>query len=260
MAKKTAAQRAAKKHAKSVKRKKRLAARPAPVPPEARWKPAIEGIAGLARRMDVDRHVAATLADQMYKAGERPDAAEAWLPSRVDALTTEDLLARLEALGIHTDAETFDPLTEAHASAARLFEVEWAPHLSIDASVHDADLAAEAVEVLWGRWKPDLLPAEWLLDGIYDAGEAFDDGQPDETLATLLDLWGLCGDAPLPWLQRCAAVEEFGPLLYDALAAATPGPELDEGLAVLEAVAPHVHENGDFPAAAVQLAAELRAR
>lgn len=244
MAKKTAAQRAAKKHAKEVKRKKRLAARPAPTTPESRWKPEVEGIAGLARRMDVDRHVAATLAEQLYASGERPDAAAAWLPSRVDALSTDALLERLQALGIDADAESFAALALEHASTIRLFESAWSPHLPIDATVHDADLAAEAVEALWGRWLPDVLPEEWVRDTLFDATDAINEREFDECLALLLDIWGMAGEDPLAWLKRCNVVTDYGTLLYDVLLDASAGLEVDEGAQILKVVAPHVDEHG----------------
>jgi hypothetical protein len=260
LAKKTPAQRAAKKHEKEKKRKKKLAGRPLPVAPEMRWKPLEEGISGLARRMQVDRHVAASMADQLFGSGERPDASAAWLPSRVEALSTEDILDRLEALGITADAESFDALAERHWSTLRLVDTEWEPKLAAERSVHDLDFVTEAAETLWGRWKPDTHPDEWVLDAIHDAEGALDDNANDEALAMLLDAWQALGDAPIQRLERVSMSKAFTLALYDAMAMTRePSPELLEGAEILEQVAPLVTDEPDFPPEAARLLRSVQA-
>ena len=260
MAQKTPAPRAAKKHEKEKKRQKKLAGRPLPVAPEMRWKPLEEGISGLARRMQVDRHIAASMADQLFANGERPDASAAWLPSRVEALTTQDILDRLEALGISTDAESFDALAERHWSTLRLVDTEWEPKLAAERSVHDLDFVTEAAETLWGRWKPDTHPDEWVLDSIHDAEGALDDNANDEALAILLDAWQALGDAPVQRLERVSMTKVYTLSLYDAMAMTQEiSPELLEGAAILEQVAPLVTDEPDFPPEAARLLRRINA-
>src|SRR5688500_6953618 len=101
-----AAKRAKKKHQKTLKRAHQLARRREAQEHQARqrhahvhdplagWVPQLEGVQGLARRLETTFFEAARLTD-------RPELpAEVWSPQRVRGLPTEELVRRLGALGL----------------------------------------------------------------------------------------------------------------------------------------------------------------
>jgi hypothetical protein len=188
MAKANAASRAAKKHEKQKKREKKLAARPPRISQNGAiegWKPATEGIEGLARRMGVGSHDAAQMAEAV--AQRRPEARGTWLPSKVEAMETDKIVAELAERGVRADEDTFVAAAEERVSARALAVNLWKPMMRASATVHDRDFVGQAAEVLWARWAPhhpcdealrDLLRVtfeqvdEHNIAGAFDAFEA----------------------------------------------------------------------------------------
>ncbi len=191
MAKKDDAKRAAKKHAKEKKREKKKAARAAALEdvrsPLDRWKPARDGIEGLARLMRVSRHRAAETAEDLAAAGHA-GAHQTWHPSRVAALSTESLVDELARRGVLTDPEGFRALAAGYESARTLAEERWFPLLPADATAHDRDLLSEAAVVSWARWSRDRLSDEGIEGRYDDILDALDEGEPTPALNLFFDL------------------------------------------------------------------------
>jgi hypothetical protein len=211
MAKKDAAKRAAKKHEKEKKRKKKLEARPPRVvtqDPVDGWKPAIEGIEGLAHRLEVGSHDAAHLADLVATHGRRKDAGATWLPSKVRALSDAQILAELAARGVVTDESTFVTAAEAREGARDLAIELWKPMMTSNASVHDRDFVGESAVVLWERWAPHHLADEVLHDLLRSAFDHLEDGSNDVALEILCNAWELARDNG--GLERLARADTRG--------------------------------------------------
>jgi len=218
MAKKDAAKRAAKKHEKEKKRKKKLDARPPRVvkqDPVDGWKPAIEGIEGLAHRLEVGSHDAAHLADLVATHGRRKDAAVTWLPSKVRALTDAQILAELAARGVVTDESTFVAAAEAREGARDLAIELWKPMMRATASVHDRDFVGESAVVLWERWAPHHLADEVLHDLLREAFDHIEDDKHDAALGVLCHVWELARENG--GLDRIARADGRGDSFLEAL-------------------------------------------
>jgi hypothetical protein len=240
MAKKNDAKRAAKKHAKEKKRAKKIEKRrefgDARADVLARWKPRTQGIEGLARLLKTGSHDASVLAETLATNHGRTDAALAWLPSRVRALSTESLLAELAKRGVVTNEAAFLALTAGHTSARRLAADHWGPLLSADADVHDRDLVGEAAEVLWERWAPALPTDEQLLDATRDTEDALDN-EDDDALEQLEALFERAlGHGGVPRLEAVGA--EVGDLArgYARTLVYVSERDPERGLALLESL------------------------
>ena len=211
----SAGQRSKKKHAKEVKRKNKPMTRPAryqaPLPVEGRfgWRPAEEGIEGLAARVGIHYYQAA------YRAAEHVGATPTLLPgvvmtlARVAALGTPTLLARLAALGVVTDHDAFVATTGTEASAVKLANEAWLPLLVDSTTVHDRDFIRLAACELWKRFRPETPSVEGLLD-LFHLG--FDRARKqDEPAAveTWLDFWAQLRTRLPPGVRTIEAVNAF---------------------------------------------------
>lgn len=240
MAKKSPAQRAAKKHEKEKQRQKKLARRKPPLSPEERWKPLTEGIEGLARRLDVDVYVAFEEAADL--AERRPEIAELWTTERVDALSTDEILTRLETLGVTTDAESFADRALVLERTLLFSGGDWLPRLAESTTVHDRDFVRAANIILWERWLPDQ-PSDEDLNATFDAAWfGFDSGDIEGPFLDLLDVWDLLGPSAPSRLQRTPFGVDYANVLLDTTHAVLS--ELDElgpvvkALGILQAIVP----------------------
>ncbi len=243
MAKKDAAKRAAKKHLKEKKRQKKLDARPpkrVQEDPVDAWRPVVEGIEGLAHRLDVGSHDAAHLAELVATHGRRAEATKTWLPSRVRALTDDEILVGLATRGIVTDKPSFVALAEAREGARDLAIEVWKPSMHDDASPHDRDFVAEAAVTLWERWAPDHLSDETLHDLLRTGFDHSEDGRLPDALETLCTVWDRArGNGGL---ARIARADGRGEHFAAELVTLLDGPEgatdaqIERGLATLREV------------------------
>lgn len=201
------AKRAAKKHAKEVKRRREIAdrGRPAPEPrsPLDAWRPAKEGIEGLARRMELSTHEAGRVAEALHQNHGRKDAAQAWLPSRLTAMNATTIVEALGKLGITIDEPTFQPMAAEYLSARKLAESEWIPALGVESTVHDRDFCGEAAERLWALWCPALASDEVITDQMVLAEGLLDSASTSEAMQGLVDAWKCMDPESAP--QRLAA-------------------------------------------------------
>ena len=244
------AKRAAKKHAKHVKRKKlkrTAAATPLVVPfsfPWDGWRPGEEGIEGLAERMEVSHQTAAHYAEDLHADG-RIDAVLAWLPSRVRALTDEELLQRLAQLGVVTGPEALEALTAEHASGRSIARLVWQPLCPSPLSVHDRDYMSQAAVELWERWVRHVLSDEAIAVRLDAITETLERARPETALVALLDLWD---DVRMSGGGARLEAAELGSLFTDSLGYALEAPwALGEevltraGAAVAELIASPTH-------------------
>lgn len=202
--KKNAAQRGKKKHEKEKKRAKKLEERRKSSPEvrpvrtaEELWRPAAEGIEGLARRKGWPGYDAALRADALA-AGDRPEAQVCWLPSRVRALSTDQILDELAARGVITNGSAFAALAEGASSSWALAQTAWWPLLGPEQGPHDRDLLGVAATELWRRWLPEVVSDERLCEAMDDINNARLSGA--DLVGRLLDLWGVV--QPLGGLSR----------------------------------------------------------
>jgi hypothetical protein len=217
MAKKngSAAQRSKKKHAKELKRKNKLSTRPAPVPPHAPakprfgWRPAEEGLEGLASKLDIHYYEAAC--DAARHAGTTADLLPSVVPTpaRIAALETPILLACLAALGVVTDQEAFVAATGTETSAVSFANAAWIPLLTASALVHDRDFVRLAACELWRRFRPETPSTEGLLDLLH---RGFRLARVDEDPAAVevwLDFWAHLRQILPPEARTQKAVNRF---------------------------------------------------
>lgn len=220
------AKRAAKKHAKEVKRKRALAERARgeatePGRPDHAWRPAREGIEGLARRMGITTHSASQLADHLHQHHGRKDAAAAWLPSRVQALGVEGVIDGLAARGVIPEQARFRSLAAELLSARQLAESEWVPRLPSSHDVHDRDFCRQAAEQLWLEWCPEVYSDERLDEELHAIDIAMDEEDPRVCASRLLQVWLDLGAEAADRLTRTGTLMRFFDLagaVYDLTA------------------------------------------
>lgn len=155
----------------------------------ARWRPEKDGIEGLARREGVRFLNALGLADTLHVARIHPQAGEAWVTSRLDAMHRDAVVKALARRGVVVDREGFVRLAAEHQSWIRLAEAVWIPALGQRQSVHDRDFCRVAAGRLWALWTPELLPDEVLENILLAAAEAEDDADAARIVAGLRALW-----------------------------------------------------------------------
>ncbi|GDX78311.1 hypothetical protein LBMAG42_01220 [Deltaproteobacteria bacterium] len=224
------AKRAAKKHQKEVKRRKAVALRgraaAEPLAPHEAWRPAREGIEGLAARMGISVHSAGGLAEHLAKKHGRHEAADLWLPSRLRAMDVPALVAALAERGIVTDEARFREAAAPYTSARSLAEIEWFPLLSERHGVHDRDFCGQAATRLWSEWYLECASDEQLADQLDRAEDALWGEDPEEAVQQLLTAWGLLEPESAP--RRLAGAELLARFLKLAEAAvAGDFPELE---------------------------------
>ncbi len=221
MAKGNAKQRAKKKQQKTQQRKKKLArrdgklaapkgfgAREKPVDLLRGWEPKKQGITGLAQR----RHLPFVDAAHYVQSAQRashPGTADLWTPERVAALTDEEILAKLAAIGVTTDRESFLAATAADVSAFPHAGMLWSRSLPGGAAPADHDFALIAAWDLWRRWRPERPSREMLLVRHLEGWDADGNGRP--------------GDAIDAWL-------DFGQMIWKAFPAARRMSDIDQAL------------------------------
>ena len=211
-----AGQRSKKKHANEVKRKDKPSTRPSrflapepPAKPRFGWLPAAEGIEGLAARVGIHYYEAACNAAD--HAGATPNLLPSvvMIPSRVAALGTPALLARLAALGVVTDQDAFLATIGAEVSAVKLANDVWIPHLAASTTVHDRDFVRLAACELWKRLRPETPSTEGLLDLLH---RGFDHARRDDDPAAVeiwLDFWTQLRKLLPPEARTLKAVDGF---------------------------------------------------
>lgn len=248
MAKKSGSsgQRGKKKHQKELKRKSKLArppaARPVRVPD---WKPEKEGIEGLSRRLrrsfaaiayDLTRFTSTALADL---------AGVVWTKPRIVALATNEILARLGALGIAATEADFLAGTEAESSAVRFAERAWLPLMHRGSSVHARDFVRLAAWSLWERLRPEAPPMEEILELCLIGDDHAVAEEPELALRSWLAFFDRLRPRLTPSIRTLADldtlfhgglddVETWTQALYVfALESAARTPELTRGAAVV---------------------------
>lgn len=215
-----AAKRGRKKHEKAKKRaaslaERRAAAAAPPRSPMEAWRPAREGLEGLARRMDLPIHTAVRYAEALAAQGHE-GAGSCWLPSRVGALSTDALLDALSAHGVETNPSAFAALAVEHASAWTLAARAWRPSLDPVYGPRDRDLLGVAAMILWERWLPDRLSGEQIAELL--AATYTSNLGATEAIARLMEVWRRV--APLggmELLNRCGQDQLFYELVFDTL-------------------------------------------
>jgi hypothetical protein len=211
-----AGQQSKKKHAKEVKRKGKPSTRPsrvqAPAPPAKPrfgWLPATEGIEGLAARVGIHYYEAACNAADHAGAAPNLLPSVVMIPSRVAALGTPALLARLAALGVVTDHDAFLATIGAEVSAVELANDVWIPHLAASTTVHDRDFVRLAACELWRRFRPEMPSTEGLLDLLH---RGFDHARRDDdprAVEIWLDFWTQLRKILPPEARTLKAVDGF---------------------------------------------------
>lgn len=174
MAKKSGSsgKRGKKKHEKELKRKNKLA-NPSfsRLPRKRDWNPVKEGIEGLAHRLrdhyygvahDLAAYTTASLATL---------PSVVWTNARIAALSTDELFARLGAVGIATTEAELLAAVAHESSAVHFAERAWLPLLRKASTVHDRDLARLAACALWKRLRPAEPSIEAILDSYLLGGD-----------------------------------------------------------------------------------------
>jgi len=130
------------------------------------------------------------LAKQAEKPGNdvlRARMAEGWSIARMATLSTEDILARLDALGVSISQQRMAELVKGRLDAWGLGE-SWCDAAGIVDRVHDEDFVCLAACELWKRWLPEP-PSTEMIDDWMQEGYALVERSPVQALEVWWRVW-----------------------------------------------------------------------
>jgi hypothetical protein len=94
-------------------------------------------------------------------------ASRAWTPEKLAGMSDNEIVDKLNALGIRTDQQTFAREAEGQVDVEQIVD-KWMGRLPLDADILDEDFPLLAAMELWNRWLPDRLSLHRLEDMLED--------------------------------------------------------------------------------------------
>lgn len=101
--------------------------------------------------------------------------ADAWERSDIEALSTEEIVAKLTDHGIETSETAFRNRVE-DLNAATALSDQWEAEYEVDATGYDHDFIWMAAEELWERWTPEIPNKERIYDFVQDGRDLREKG------------------------------------------------------------------------------------
>lgn len=111
-----------------------------------------------------------------------------WERHEVRELSTEQILANLEELGIQTTEAQFRERAAA-VDSSRALTGAWVDHFEVEAYGYDEDFIWMAAHVLWERWAPAIPNSERIHELIDDGRDLLEDGKRVEACQRWLTAW-----------------------------------------------------------------------
>ena len=116
------------------------------------------------------------------------ELAQHWTPARVAALSTEAIFAQLEAFGVHSSPESFQPLTEGRWSAWSIAD-EWRAKGQATCAKDDEPFLGLASCELWKRLVTGRPSGEQLDDWIDEGYALLDERKVGAGCERWLEVW-----------------------------------------------------------------------
>ncbi|RQG86170.1 tetratricopeptide repeat protein [Natrarchaeobius halalkaliphilus] len=114
--------------------------------------------------------------------------ADRWELSDVEALSTDEIVAKLTEHGIETNETTFRNRVEDLDSATTLSE-QWEAEYEVDATGYDQDFIWMAAQELWERWAPETPNKERIYDFVQEGRDLREKGNRAEACDQWLTAW-----------------------------------------------------------------------
>ncbi len=114
--------------------------------------------------------------------------ADAWELSDVEALSTDEIVAKLANHGIETNETAFRNRVEDCNSATALSE-QWEAEYEVDATGYDQDFIWMAAQELWERWTTDVPNKERICDFVQEGRDLREKGNLAEACDQWLTAW-----------------------------------------------------------------------
>jgi len=111
-----------------------------------------------------------------------------WEMDDVRALSTDEIIANLERLGIEISEKRFREQA-SDVDMVQTLSDEWLDREGVEAPGYDADFAWMAATVLWERWAPNIPCAERVHDLIEEGRTLADEGELAEACDRWLTAW-----------------------------------------------------------------------
>lgn len=112
-----------------------------------------------------------------------------WSYEEAKLLSTEEIIQKLDGMGIPFDKEVFLAGTEKFISAAELSE-SWYEHFNVSAKGRDEDFPYYAALILWERLTPDSnMPREKMSNLIDEGFDHLADNDPVKACDVWLKVW-----------------------------------------------------------------------
>ncbi len=115
---------------------------------------------------------------ELLEAEEEGTQDDGPLPTDVEEMTTEEIVGKIEALGIHTDEASFREAVGSRRSAWHFAQEEWWPRLAVHCPPEDEDFVALAACTLGARWRSESPFREELVRRLHQTRRS-----PSETEA-----------------------------------------------------------------------------
>jgi tetratricopeptide (TPR) repeat protein len=111
-----------------------------------------------------------------------------WELHDVEALSTAEIVGKLDKLGIETDQEAFSEQVGG-ADSAREVTRRWCENSETEIDGFDYDFVMMAAEVLWARWLPDVPNKERIYDLVQEGRSQKEAGNAAEACERWLTAW-----------------------------------------------------------------------
>lgn len=114
--------------------------------------------------------------------------ADAWERSDIEALSTEEIVAKLADYGIETNETAFRNRAK-DLNAATALSDQWEAEYEVDATGYDHDFIWMAAEELWERWTPEIPNKERIYDFVQDGRDLREKGNRAVACDQWLTAW-----------------------------------------------------------------------
>jgi hypothetical protein len=111
-----------------------------------------------------------------------------WTPRKVAMLSTEDILARLRALGVDASSESYLGLAEGQTSAWTISD-RWRADITKALTRHAQDFLGLAACELWKRYCPERPSIEMLDDRMQEGYRLASEGQCTKACESWWEVW-----------------------------------------------------------------------
>jgi hypothetical protein len=132
--------------------------------------------------------------------------AKFWSQDEIALMTTEQILAKLDELGIPVTVEEFLTDVASCNGSGKIYE-QWESRFEPMIEGRDADFPWMAADVLWRRLVPHQISTEQLADLVQEGYDVLAAGDLGQACQLWLDAWNVLKPRLTPAMRNCDEVD-----------------------------------------------------